>query len=160
MKQDIKLKLLYEAMWWVFTVMVVLLVMLPLYGVLNSPQFLYANALFVVISITFIRYIFLLKNTFLANFVVLKIIIGIACFPLFFHLLTLMQSFQEFADREGLASFFEKMQMDMPYQEQSNLMSYFKTEYIFFGVTAIISTISTPIRFLISVWRNYNTGEA
>jgi hypothetical protein len=44
--------------------------------------------------------------------------------------------------------------------EKERLLQYFKTEYLFFGVSSVISAILFPVRLLISFWRVYNkTGK-
>jgi hypothetical protein len=62
-----KLKGRLELIWWTFTILAVVAVLLPIRLQTQGYPFYLANAIYVVIFITFSRYAFFLKHTFIAR---------------------------------------------------------------------------------------------
>ena len=159
--QQFRLKIILEIIWWIATALIVLAVIFPITSVFKNYPFLQANIIFIVIFITFTRYIFLLKNTFLARLSWLKVILLIGCIPLVFTLISMFYGFQTFIDEEGTQSLFslEYLKEQVPIRNQEGLAGYIKTETIFFAVGSIITTILMPFRMILSLWRTYNTED-
>lgn len=161
MNQQFRLKITLEVIWWIATAIIVLAVLFPITSVFKNYPFLWANIAFIVIFITFARYIFFLKNTFLARLTWLKVILLIACFPLVFNLIGELHLFQIFIDEEGTLSLFslKYLKEQVPITNQDALGSYIRTETIFFAVGSIITTFLMPFRMILSLWRTYNTED-
>lgn len=161
MNQQFRLKITLEVIWWIVTAFIVFAVLFPITAVFKSYPFLWANIAFIVIFITFTRYIFLLKNTFLARLTWLKVILLIGSIPLVFTLISQFYNFQIFIDEEGTQSLFslKYLKEQVPIRNQDGLGGYIRTETIFFAVGSIITTILMPFRMILSLWRTYNTEE-
>ncbi|RMG81163.1 MAG: hypothetical protein D6714_13420, partial [Bacteroidetes bacterium] len=87
MKEKKHLALRLELFGWVITAVLVLGALFPIYRMLETNYpFWWTNALCIVVFVTFIRYIFLLKHTFLAQGEPLKIVLFFLCIPLAFYL--------------------------------------------------------------------------
>lgn len=153
-----KLKIQLELLAWLLTAVATYLVIYPILGGFSNFEFLYMNVLFVVVFITYTRYTFLLKHTFLAHFQVGKFVVIFASIPLVFYLGQCIYYFEEFMGDKGLASFETYLNPAISYDEQQAALNYMSREMVFFGTAAIISAIVLPFRLLISYWRVYN-GE-
>jgi hypothetical protein len=147
-------KLKVELIWWVFTFILIVLVLIPIY--LNAPlfPFFYQNTILVAAFVTFSRYIFLLPLTLIARQKWIKVfIIGVSAI-LFFVLTTALGDFRNFLDEEGLQSLVEPLNVEA----QTRTMNYIKSEMLFFGVGSIIAGVILPFRMVISLWRVRNRG--
>jgi len=70
------LSLILEVVWWIFTLLLVVGILFPIYSKANATYPFYTSSiLFIVVFVTFTRYIFLLKYTFLAHLEKLKLAI-------------------------------------------------------------------------------------
>ncbi len=76
MNQKNSLIVLLEIIWWVATATVAFALIYPIRRALPVWPFQGWNIAFIVIVITFTRYIFLLRHTFLAKRQVLKVALG------------------------------------------------------------------------------------
>lgn len=161
MNQQLRLKITLEIIWWIATGILALAVLFPILRVFKAYPFLWANVAFILIFVTFTRYIFLLKSTFLARLTWLKIILMLVCLPLIFKLIGALYGFQMFLDENGSQALFslEYLREQVPTSQHSGLVSYITTETIFFGVGSIITTILMPFRMILSIWRTYNTDD-
>jgi len=159
--QQFRLKITLEVIWWIATALIVLAVLFPITSVFKNYPFLQANIIFIVIFITFSRYIFFLKNTFLARLSWLKVILLIGCIPFLFFLISQFYNFQTFIDEEGTQSLFslKYLKEQVPIKNQESLGAYIRTETIFFAVGSIITTLLMPFRMILSLWRTYNTED-
>jgi len=94
-----------EIIWWIFTIVACVIVILPIFTkVPNYPFYLY-NIIFVVVSITYTRYIFLLKHTPIARSLVFKIIILATAVPVTVLLIDGVSEFQRLMDENGYEAF-------------------------------------------------------
>ena len=161
MNEQLRLKLSLELVWWLVTALIVLAVMFPMLRIFKSYPFLWSNVAFIVIFVTFSRYILLLKNTFLARLTWLKVLLIAICIPLVFNLISTFYAFQIFIDEEGTQSLFslQYLREQVPLLNQESMANYIRTETIFFAVGSIITTILMPIRMIRSIWRTYNTED-
>jgi len=161
MNQQFRLKIILEIIWWIATALIVLAVLFPITSAFKNYPFLWTNVAFIVIFITFTRYIFLLKNTFLARLSWLKVILLIGCIPLVFTLISKFYNFQTFIDEEGMQSLFslKYLKEQVSIRNQDSLGAYIRTETIFFAVGSIITTLLMPFRMILSLWRTYNTED-
>ncbi len=159
-KRTVWLKLQLELVWWLVTAGVAYLVLYPLLNGFENFIFLRNNLLFIAIFVTYARYIFLLKHTFLAYLQIVKFVLIFASIPLVFYLIELLNEFQIFFDNEGLHGFHQLLKPNMELGERDALLTYLNREIVFFGAGSIITAVLLPIRLLISFWRVYNkTGN-
>jgi len=150
-----KSKLLFECLWIAFTILLCILVLLPIYNNLgDSYEFYLENIVFILASITFIRYIFLLKYHWIAETTYPKVALIFLSIPIIMYLVDNVYDFQAFLDEEGMYSILE----NFPVDKQRSLGSYIKTQMIFFWTAAVISAVLLPIRMIISLWRQRNRG--
>lgn len=154
MNKEQSLSLQMELVWWIFTAVVAFAVLFPILKSVDDYPFLISNILFIVVFITFSRYIFLLKHTFLANRQILKVVIFFLCLPLFSYLVNELTSVRTFLDEQGI----DELVKNLPYENHWNFTNYVKTEMYFFGAASLVVTALLPFRLLLSVWRNRNRG--
>ena len=155
MNQDTQLKLKLELYWIVATILIVVGIMYPIYTALENYFFFWINILFIVVFVTFFRYIFFLKYTLIAYNLRLKLALMFLSLPLLIVLVGNFNDFRNYIDEQGIQSLFEHLS----FQENDKLSSYMKNETIFFSVGSIITGVAFPLRMLISVWRQYNGKE-
>ena len=149
-----KHKIIVEVMWWLFTFILVIIVLLPIYLKVPLFPFYYQNILLITCFVTFTRYIFLLPTTLIARKKWIKVFIIAISAILFFIMTTALGDFRNFFDEEGL----QTLVGDMNVKEQTRMMHYMKSEMVFFGVGSIIAGILLPFRMIISLWRMRNRG--
>jgi len=155
-KKQIALKLQLEIIWWIVTAIVTFMVVYPILNNMVKYSFLYDNIISIVVFITYTRYTFLLKHTFLAHWQAAKFVIIFASIPLVFKLIEWIFNFQSFLQTEGLQSFTEHFKLGINYNTQQTLLTYMRREFLFFGVGSVIVGVLFPVRLLISFWRVYN----
>ena len=126
----------------------------PIVSSIGSYPFAEINAIFIIVFITFVRYIFLLPQTFLARLQYVKTAIVLLSLLIIVYLINGFSWFQTFMDEEGL----QQLTSGLGVTEQEDLLQYIRAEMIFFGVGSIISAIALPVRLIISIWRQYNKG--
>jgi len=151
-KKSLSIRL--ELVWWIATALMLMGVLFPIYKVEANYPFWITNILFILVSVTFTRYIFLLKHTFLARFQWGKVAIIILCIPLFIYMIKVMHQFQLYLDEIGLQDIFAHLS----YNGQEHMTKYVQAEMLFFGAASIIVTGLLPFRMLISYWRTLNRG--
>ena len=147
-------KLRLEFIWWIFTLLLICIVLLPIWQRAPAYPFFIENAFFIAAFVTFTRYIFLLPITLIARKKWIKLIIILASAILFFVMTTALSDFNNFLDVEGLQTLVTHLHV----HRQSNIINYMKSEMIFFGVGSIIAGILLPLRMLVSLWRMRNRG--
>ena len=144
-----------EIIWWIATLVIVLLVLLPVLSYIGDKYLFYTpNIFFIILFITFTRYIFLLKHTFLANLKLIKLILVFLPIPLFFYAVDSLFNFQDFIDK---GAHIEMMSHLVP-DTAMNVAKYIKYQFIFFGTGSILVIFLLPIRMIISIWRGLNKG--
>ena len=149
------MKLLLEGIWWFVTAIIVSLVMYPIWS--NFPEFKFnaVNIVNITAFVTFTRYIFLLKYTFIAKME--KVKIGFVLFTLMIviAITTQIQSFNVWidgGDPDVLLSSVGKS------SARESLLNYIKSEFLFFVIAAIVSAIVLAGRLMVSVWSVRNRG--
>lgn len=151
-----RLKGRLEWIWWLFTIALVALVLLPLW--INEIQFPFylANILFIAIFVTATRYIFLLKHTWLAQNKWVKYIIIALGVVSVFVIVTLMGDFNNYLEEVGLQEVVNHMHASRQYA----MIRYIQGEMLFFGVGSAVAVALLPFRMIMSIWRIYNqTGK-
>ncbi|TAK44120.1 MAG: hypothetical protein EPO28_05260 [Saprospiraceae bacterium] len=154
MDKKLSLSIRLELVWWMATALLLAAVLFPIYKTRADYHFWTTNILFVLVFVTFTRYIFLLKHTFLARLQWAKVAVIIMCIPLFIYLIKVIHLFQLYLDQIGLQDIFAHLS----YNGQIHMARYVQAEMLFFGAASIIVTIILPFRMLISFWRTLNRG--
>ncbi|RME99621.1 MAG: hypothetical protein D6772_07465 [Bacteroidetes bacterium] len=124
----------------------------PIYYLLPDYRFLWANLLFVFLFITLTRHIFLLRYSFLADWRNIKIALIFLCLWIAFLVVQEINAFQVFLDENGP----EAIVGSLPDDDQQPMLSYIRSQFIFFGVGATIACAVLPIRLIISIYRKWN----
>lgn len=145
-------RILVELLWMVATGVLAVLIMLPIYQNAQEFDFFWYNVGFIFVFVTFTRYIFILQYTFLFRNKWAKGILFFLCIPIFLFVMEGLFSFQSFIDDNGAGVFYDHL----AFAKQKSLASYTRSEYIFFGVGSMLTTIILPIRLIISTWRDIN----
>jgi hypothetical protein len=147
-------KWVLESLWWIITFVLLVLVLLPIFREVPDYPFYLINTISILVFITFSRYIFLLKHTFLAHQKALKVILSILCIPLVFYLVSNINEFQTYMDERGVLDFMSHLH---PIRVDA-LDTYIRSQSLLFGVGSVIAAVLLPFRLVISVWRNRNKG--
>lgn len=150
-----------ELVWWIASALLVVLILLPVFNVSKVHPFLFSNIIFILVFVTYTRYIFLLKHTFLARLRPVKLFLIALSLPLVFYLISHTYNFQMFLDEQGKQDFFqsEMIRETVSKARVENVVNYVRSEMLFFGVGSIIVAILMPFRMVMSVWRTYNTAD-
>ncbi len=148
-------KIVLELVWWVATAVVVVLALLPVLSYIEGKYPFYTpNIFFIILFVTFTRYIFLLKYTFLAQYKLLKLLLVFLPIPLFFYSIDALFNFQDFVDRGAHIEMLNHLAPDTA----MDISKYIKYQFIFFGTGSILVLFLLPIRMIISIWREINKG--
>ena len=152
-RQQLTLRL--ELIWWVLTAVVVLGVLFPIYAKVGAAYPFYGeNILFIVVFITFTRFIFLLRHSFLADWEKVKILLVMVTPLLIFLLINQLNFFQTFLDEQGVESFLTGGSI----VDQEAMRRYISAEMLLFGVGSLVATVLLPFRLIVSIWRVRNRG--
>lgn len=148
-------KIKLEIVWWLITAVLLVTLMFPIWK--GFPQFPFHNTLivFILCFITFTRYAFLLKYTFLANWEKGKILFVLLTLAIVGLLLFQIQDFNVWYDNGDP----EQLLSNAPATDKESLLNYIKSIYLFFAVGSIVSAVLLGGRLLTSVWRLRNRGR-
>lgn len=155
MNQKKALFLILEIIWWLFTLFVVIAVLYPIYQDAVDYPFYKSNILFIIFFITFTRFLFFLKHTFLARREYLKVVIILFSAIIVFLLVNELNFFQTYLDEQGFKGFLGHLALD----RQQSMGGYIRKEMLFFGVGSIIAAAIMPFRLVISIWRGRNLDK-
>lgn len=148
-------EVLLELVWWVFTAVLVLLFILPIWLKVDSQfPFYLPNIVFIVLFITFTRLIFLTKHTFLSKKRILKLIFIFLPIPIFFYASDQLFDFQNYLDQGD----YIPMLSHLDPNDAVDIFKYIKYQFLFFGSGAIIVIFLMPIRMIVSIWSKMNRG--
>jgi hypothetical protein len=154
MNKQQSLTLWLELIWWALTALAVWIVLMPIQKAMHVWPFEGWNIAFVVIVITFTRYIFLLKHTFLARQQEVKVVLIILMFPLTFILVDAVNAFMLYVEENT----WEPLTGHLPAADQRAIEDYLWTEMLLFGVGSFIAAPVFAARLMLSVWRTRNRG--
>lgn len=160
MEKNVQLKLSLEVVWWIITAIIVFAVMYPIHKAFVDFPFWGINILFIVIFVTYTRYIFLLKHSLIAYNFPVKLFVLFLSLPLTFYLISCLSEFQFFLDEEGQNALLMPGMLREPLSAADgvNLTNYVRKELFFFSVGSIITAIFMPFRMVKSIWRTRNRG--
>lgn len=146
--------ILYELIWWAFTLVLACLVLVPVYTQLPGFPYMVANFVNVVVAITLTRYLFFLKLSWLRDHLLIQGALSILLLPLIFWMVQYFNSFIRFFDEQGP----DVLTRGMDGELASIMNSYLHAEYRFFAVWAIMAALIMPLRLLYNVWVRYRAG--
>ena len=148
-------KLLLELIWWIATIIIVVLFIFPIYNAVGDKYiFYFQNIFFIVLFITFTRYIFLLRHTFLANNKKLKVALVFIPILLFFYAIDSLFDFQDYIDKQDHIEMLSHLSPDRAIE----ISKYMKYQFLFFGTGGMMVIFMLPIRMIVSIWRGINRG--
>jgi len=144
-----------EIVWLIVSIILAVAVLLPIKTSVPDYPFYAYNLIYVFGAVHFTRYIFLLKYTPFSHSKWFKLIVIFTAIPAIVLLIDGMAEFQAEWDYTGFQEFLGHLRPD----KHNALSRYIRSEFIFLGVTTVISAIILPIRMIISLWRvrNRNT---
>ena len=153
MFKNIDAKLLaIEGISLLMTAVVVGVVMYPIWTQFPEFKFQWTNVIYIVAFLTFTRYTFLLRYTFLAQAQNVKIGFILLTLMIILGLTTQIQDFNVWID----AGDPERLMPLVPISKRDGLLSYIKSEFLFFAVGAIVASVFLAGRLMQSVWRTRN----
>lgn len=158
MEEQKKLIKVLELVWWIFTVIVVYLVIRPILDNFTEFEYIWLNIFYIVVLITYARHIFLLKYTYLAKAEKVKVFLIFFSIPLVFFLMWMITNFQTFLDNDGHDTIFNYLKAPMSDEDKKGMLEYIHTEMMFFGFGAAFAGLLLPFRMVLSIWRQRNRG--
>ena len=144
-----------ELLWWILSILAAVGVVLPIWFAVGTYKFMPQNIIFVIAFITFSRYIFLLRFTFLAERQRLKQVVIFLCIPAIFFLVQEINAFQTFIDENGVNAILGS---SLPTSESIAIGRYLRAEMLLFAVGSVIASVVLPFRLGLSIWRTRNRG--
>ncbi len=146
-------KIWLELIWWVITGLVTTVILLPILKNTIDYPFLKINVFFIITLLTFFRYVFFLRFTFLKRLRWAKFILVFISIPLIFMLVNYLNHFLTHLDENSFDSFLIG-------RADPHLAGYIKSEMLLFGVGSVIISVILPFRMILSLWRQHNRGTA
>jgi hypothetical protein len=153
MLKEVKTKLLaIEAISLLMTAIVVAVVMYPIWTQFPEFSFNWTNIVYILAFLTFTRYTFLLRYTFIATQQNIKIGFILLTLIIILGLVTQIQDFNVWID----AGDPDRLMPNVPQSKRDALLKYIKSEFMFFAVGAIVASVFLSGRLMMSVWRTRN----
>jgi hypothetical protein len=153
MFKNVNAKLLaIEGVSLLMTAVVVVVVMYPIWTQFPEYKFNGTNIVYIACFLTFARYTFLLRYSFLAQAQYVKIGFILLTLIIILGLITQIQDFNVWID----AGDPERLMPLVPISKRDGLLNYIKSEFLFFAVGAIVASVFLSGRLMQSVWRTRN----
>jgi hypothetical protein len=153
MFKNVNAKLLaIEGVSLLMTAVVVVVVMYPIWTQFPEYKFNGTNIVYIACFLTFARYTFLLRYSFLAQAQYVKIGFILLTLIIILGLITQIQDFNVWID----AGDPERLMPLVPISKRDGLLNYIKSEFLFFAVGAIVASVLLSGRLMQSVWRTRN----
>lgn len=148
---NIRYLLIFEGLWWCFSLLVAGLAIYPYYSYLiTDVPFLIPNIIMAVIMVHCIRHIFFFKQSFLGNSKVLVYLLNFTFIPVCLYVVRHFSEMRIFFDDSSWIHSFSYL---LTLTEKSHLATYIKTQFTFIAVTTFISGIWVSVLFVIASWR-------
>jgi hypothetical protein len=155
MNQRTRILFALEFVWWLITAVIVIALLWPIQSAGIPWVFQTQNILFVVLTITLTRYIFLHHQTFLARPQYLKAVVMLAMFPLTFVLIGEFNGFLNYIEENT----WEPLTGHLAYARRRGLESFIWNEMLFFGAASVIAAPAFAVRMFVSIWRQHNLAK-
>ncbi len=147
--------LVIEIIWWMVSISIGLLVLLPIYFQKINYPFYVLNFIFVLGFLTCSRWLFLWKFTPYARIQILKLCFIFLFIPIIFSGIIYFSDFRNYIDEIGL----QEMVQHLPSGEQDAMSHYIRNEMVFFAVCFILVSILIPFKMVWNIWTQHNRGE-
>lgn len=141
-----------ELVWWMFSLILIFAVMLPIVGEVEGYPFTYINLAFILLFFHYSRHVVLLKYSVLKLSFWAKLSFALLTPALLFYMGGKFAYFQTFMDEATMS----ELMPGLSYDRQTSLNSYIKTQMIFFATGTFIAGILFFLRMIVSVWRQTN----
>ena len=145
-------KLVSEIVWWCIISVVTAILLLHVESLTRDYPFRNIHALFVIISLLFLKHSFYFKYSFFSKVQWVKAILVFLCIPLLFKLIEFLNHFLTYTQNNTYDSFMKPASYEQ--MEKGFQMIYF--EILLFGITSILITILFMGRLIVSLWRVRN----
>lgn len=144
-----------EIIFWLMAAGISLLVMKPIHDYIGQDyEFYDVNYIFIILFLTFSRYILLLRFTPFSHNAWIKLILLFSCIPLFIYLIDGQYNFHQMLDEKGLEPIVKSQDLDFKW----NIAKYTKYQFLFFSTGTIMTLVILPVRMIISIWKVRNKG--
>lgn len=150
--QHFQIKVIRELLWWLFTVVTCIIIMYPIMESIYY-RYMFVNVLFIVVLITYFRYIIFYKDILLFQNKWLRLAVFLFNFHLFIVILSKVQLFSLLLDTFSLDEFALNYKESLGLVEQSNLIKYIHRQAIFTSVGSLIMIVGINLRIFISYFR-------
>ena len=147
-----KLQFQLELIWWIFTAVVVAVVMFPIWRDFPKFPFQWLNIVYIVVAITCARYTFLLKYTFLARIQWVKMLFILLSLLFVGTCMGPMNDFQRWLAESDPIKIFGSVAEN----RRDVMAEYVKGEVVFFAIFSMVSIVFLNFRLGVSVWRQHN----
>ena len=147
---------LIEIVWWLVTLIVIVLVIYPIRQEIYGFPFEKSNIYFIIGCITGLRWLLLLPSTPFAKNLWVKLVLIFFCIWLLLFSYNRFGMFQIFLDEKGIISLTNHLSES----RQMAMSKYISSEYVFFAVGTMVACIILPFRLVVSIWRTYNLNKA
>lgn len=143
-----------EIVWWLLTILVTGLILLKVYESVAGYPFYFYNTLFILVFLTFSRYIFLLNQSPIIYSRKPKMFYFFLSIPLCFIIFEGFYAYQSAIDEYGAEDYFNIR----PDADPGSTVSFIHTQMVFFGVASFIAAVVMPVRMVVSIWKTRNRG--
>jgi len=141
-----------EVLWWLFSLVLVAAIMLPIFRGMDTYPFVYMNVAFILLFFHYTRNVLLLKYSILKLSFWMKLSLALLTPALLFYMGGKFAYFQTFMDENTMGQLMPGLNFD----RQNNLNNYIKNQMVFFATGTFIAGILFVLRMLISLWRQTN----
>ena len=142
---------LLELTWWVLTAVIVTIILLPIRLAGIPFHFWQYNLFFIIVSVTFGRFLFFFHLHPLYKSKIFKISMIFLVPVLFFPMVEGLHSFIEFNDREGIQTLLTHLSN----QRQNQFRWFIQREYLILAIAAFVSSFLMIIKMIRALWKQY-----
>ena len=151
--KHLRWKWMAEILFGIMAIVIAVLVMHPIHDYYGDNFVYYeSNYAFIVLFITYTRYLFLLRFTPFSHNLWIKLILVFASIPLMLWLVDDTYDFRRMLEEVGLEPLVQSNNLET----RLSLARYAKYEYLFFSTSAIITIVLMPFRMVVSIWKVRN----
>lgn len=150
-----KKTLLVEISWWIVSLGIAILFLIPLKIYAIPYSFYISNVLFIVGAIQFGRWIFLWHFTPYAWSIPFKVFMFFAAAALFFWGLNEFYQFKGFQDEIGLQEILKHLNQ----KEQTSMFYYIRSQMVFWAISFLICCALVPAKVFWSIWKQLNRNQ-
>lgn len=145
------MKLIKEILWIIIAAVISVLVQYPIISVIDY-KFFAANTMLVFISVYYLRIAADLKNMFFVKSKWFRFVLFSSNLFLFVFVITRIQKLIILYDVFSITAYAKNVVILKPIVE-SDLIHYINTEFLFFGVFALVAIVILNLKVLASFWK-------